>query len=184
MEKVAATIDINTGPLDELLARLREVGADPRQPLEEIGAVLEANVRTRFEEGKGPGGVPWIESLRVKLFGGQTLRKTGTHLLASVTHEVAGDGVTWGLTSAIAKIHQYGGTIVPKKPGGRLVFGALQGGQDAEGNITDFMVFAKKVVIPARPMVGFDDRDLRDTRDVLVDHLVKLARTDPDTVFA
>lgn len=176
MPGVTAQVDINTAPLDGLLQRLAVYAGDRSQALEAIGAVLEANQRTRFSEGKGPDGIPWKESLRVKLFGGQTLLDKGVHLRDSSTHEVRGDAVAWGLTSAIARIHQYGGTIVPKKPGGRLVFGALEAEEDETGDIEgDGLAFARKVVIPARPMVGFDERDREDTRHVLVDLLAKIA---------
>jgi len=184
MERPVGTITYDTAPLDGLLERLREAGADPRQALEEIGGVLEGNLRHHFEEGKGPGGEPWKQSWRARIFGGQTLLETGVHLRDTATHEVQDGSVVWGLTSSIAKIHQYGGTIVPKKPGGRLVFGALESEEDAEGNVESPLTFAQKVVMPARPMVGFDDRDLGDTRDVLVDHFVRIAHGDPDLVFA
>lgn len=183
MSGITATITFDTGPLSGVLLRLRAAAADMRAPLEEVGAVLVANTQMRFETSTGPGGTPWKQSLRVKLFGGQTLRESG-RLMGSFVHQVVGNTVEWGSNVIYAAIHQFGGTIVPKKPGGRLVFGALESEQTAEGKVANPLVFAQKVVIPARPMIGFDDRDLIDTREVLVNHLVRIARGDPDVVFA
>src|SRR6478672_5717323 len=106
MSGVTATLEIDAGPLQSVLSGLREVVPNLHEPLEAIGAVLVANTMTRFETGKGPGGVAWVPSLAAKLRGGQTLVETG-RLRSSFTSQVTGDTVDWGMNVVYAAVHQF-----------------------------------------------------------------------------
>lgn len=165
---VRGTLDIDTAPLAGVLARLRTAGAELGEPLEAIGAVLVANTMRRFETGQAPGGAPWIVSLRAKIRGGQTLVDTA-RLKQSFSSRVFGKVVEWGTNVLYAAIHQFGGTILPKK-GPFLIFTNAQG----------FKVFARKVVMPARPFVGFDDDDRTDVREILIEHLRRVGGVSPE----
>lgn len=72
---------------------------------------------------------------------GQPLRDTG-RLNRSITSNASNSGVIVGTNVIYAPTHQFGATIVPKN-GKRLVF------PGATGNL----IFAKKVVVPARPFL-------------------------------
>ena len=170
MAGVTATIDIDTAPIGAVLDGLRAASANMYEPLQAIGALMVASTETRFETGKAPGGASLVESLRAKLRGGQTLIETG-RLRSSFTFEVLGQVVRWGTNVIYAAIHQFGGTIVPKKAGGRLVFKAPDG----------HLVFAQKVTLPARPYVGVDDNDFTDMREVLVEFLGRMAGFNPQS---
>lgn len=156
MSGVSSQLTFDTAPLHAVFTRLREVGGDPHAALDAIGGVLVGNVQARFDAEAGPGGVPWVQSLRAKLSGGQTMSDTG-RLKASWTHKVEGNAVEWGTNVIYAGPHQRGATIVPVNAKALAFKGA--DGRPA---------FVKKVVLPARPMVGWDEVDQEDTRDVLV----------------
>lgn len=162
MSGVQAKLTIDTAPLRRVFAALRAAGAEPHEALDAAGRTLVGNTQLRFDAGAGPGGEPWQQSLRVRLFGGQTLKDSG-RLKDSVTHEVEGKSVVWGTNVVYAGIHQTGGTIVPKS-GKALAFKGPDGRP----------VFVKKVVMPARPFIGFDEIDNEDVHDVLVDVLSRV----------
>lgn len=72
---------------------------------------------------------------------GNPLRDTG-RMRNSITSRVEADGVTIGTNVIYAPVHQFGATIRPKKAG-RLVFPGPRGD----------IIFAKKVIVPARPFL-------------------------------
>ncbi|MCA0303481.1 MAG: phage virion morphogenesis protein [Proteobacteria bacterium] len=177
MAGVSARLEFNSAPLSALLARLHDAASEKRPVLDAVGGILEANTKHRFETGKGPGGASWKQSLRVRLFGGQTLRDHG-NLMASISYQVTDDAVEWGTADRRARIHQFGGTIVPKGPKGRLVF-RLPGLPAAEASGDDGLRFARKVVMPARPFIGFDADDERDVIDAVAARLKAIAAQPP-----
>ncbi|MCX7360933.1 MAG: phage virion morphogenesis protein [Alphaproteobacteria bacterium] len=162
MSGVQAKLTIDTTPLKRVFAALRSVSDDPSGALDVVGRTLVSNTQLRFEVGAGPGGVPWVQSRRPKVQGGKTLVEHGL-LRDSITHEVDGHAVVWGTNDIRAGIHQKGGTIVPKN-GKALAF------KGADGR----PVFVQRVVMPARPFIGYDEIDNEDVGDVLVDVLSRL----------
>lgn len=134
------------------LARLRAALRDKRPVLGAIGAGLASNTRERFREQRGPDGAPWKA-----LSPAYAAIKAGSHILVgsgmsgglqgSITFAAGADTVSVGTGKVYGAVHQFGATIRPKtKP--RLVF-PIAGG----------LAFAKQVTIPARPYLGFDERD-------------------------
>ena len=103
-----------------------------------VGSVLVRKINLGFKLGIDPFGNPWT---KLKLRKGQPLRDTG-RLQRSITAKADAKGVTVGTNVAYARTHQFGATIEPKKAK-RLVF------QGPGGRL----IFAKKVVIPARPFL-------------------------------
>lgn len=147
---------------------IEKLGADPQDLLYAWGGVLEASIRRRFDTGIGPGGVPWPKSYRAWQEGGKTLVDSG-NLENSVRFEVRPrefevgiDGV--GESAKFAYVHQFGATIVPRTAGA-LVFPVPGGG---------FMT-ASRVTIPRRPMIGVDEQDKVDMREVAIDILRSIA---------
>lgn len=128
--------------------------ADPRPLLEGIGDALLLNIDRRFEEGRGPDGVPWAPTHR----GGQILVDSA-RLRNSMDKDVSVNAVSVGTNVIYAATHQRGATIKPK----RARFLAFQ--------IDGKPVFAKSVTIPARPFLGFGDEDVKAVRGELADFI-------------
>lgn len=104
-----------------------------------VGSVIANRIRLCFKLGVDPWANPWA---KLKIRQGQPLRDTG-RLQRSIVANPDKTGVRIGTNVAHARTHQYGATIEPKTPGGRLAFPG-PGGR---------MIFAKKVTIPARPFM-------------------------------
>jgi phage gpG-like protein len=168
MSGVAATLEIDASPLHGVLSGLRAVTENLNEPLDAIGAVLVANTMTRFETGKGPGGIAWLPSIAAKLRGGQTLVETG-RLRSSFTSQVVGDSVEWGTNVVYAAVHQFGHSFSHQafRAAERKGFG---------------LPFAESIVtLPARPFIGVDDNDVADMKEVLVDFLGRMAGVNPQS---
>lgn len=161
-------IRVNNLPgLKRLFTKVREFGADPGDLLDIWGSALEASTRRRFDTGTGPGGIPWPVSNRVREQGGKTLVDRG-NLEGSLRYEtrpgaleVGFDGV--GASSKNAKTHQFGAVVMPVNANSlrfRLADGSWR--------------FAQKVVIPARPMLGVDEDDKQDMKELALEHLRSL----------
>lgn len=112
-----------------------------------VGAQMVHSTAERFNNQKSPSGIPWIQSLRARQQGGETLRDTG-RLLNSLTHTILPDGVEWGTNVVYAPVMHYGAQIVPKNKAYLSFLNAL-----------GVRVFAKQVVIPARPFLGINEQD-------------------------
>jgi phage gpG-like protein len=136
------------GKLQSLITELQHLGdkkviASIAKLMGEEGLTL---VKQGFERGAGPYG-RWQA---VQLRSGTPLAASG-RLKNSFTTNVQGLGFVVGTNTKYARVHQYGATIVPvtakalrfrgytRTAKGRKKYGAW--------------IFAKKVVIPARPMV-------------------------------
>jgi phage virion morphogenesis protein len=113
-----------------------------------IGAAMVVSTQMRFERERAPDGSPWPQSLRAKLEGGKTLRKSG-RLYGSLTHIPDDRGVEWGTDVEYAGTHQDGRTIVAKTAGA-LHF-------KLPGNLGWATVAS--VTIPKRAFLGLDDDD-------------------------
>lgn len=153
---------------DEVGPALRRISAaldDMTPVMDLIGAEIEASIASRFKQGEGPGGEKWPPSGRVAAHGGQTLMESG-RLRDSMTRSVSRREVEVGTNVIYAAIHQFGGTIRPKKPGGKLVF-ANQVGET---------VFVDEVTIPARPFMGVDDDDVAIIAETIETYLERTAR--------
>jgi phage gpG-like protein len=172
-------VQTDLGAARQAFAYLRNLGEDPRPLLEIAGQIAESNWRDRFRTGRGPGGVPWPISQRVTHAaqpkrgrigpsqGGRTLFNKGG-LVGSLTHEVRGKSAKIGIipktkSARFGYVHQFGATILPRR-GEFLIFTAPDGHK----------VFARKVTIPARPFIGFDDQDRADIHEAWMDHVRSL----------
>ena len=133
------------------------------------GSLLAIMMRQKdkvFKSQTTPDGQPWqklsplTESLRRKgpkasRNPNQILSDTGmmknSITFAGAPHSVndtTGDKAELGTNVPYAKVHQFGAVIVPKNPAGVLVI--------PNGN---HPVFLKRARIPARPFMGFGQKD-------------------------
>jgi len=185
--------EVEVHGLDDALRvarRLTNLGEHPAPLLGIAGAVLEASTLRRFDEEKGPGGVPWPKSRRAGGFSvgrrgprqpraglGKTLTDTGD-LRDSIRYEVRDNEVeigSDGLKNPVkALANQFGShrqTVVVRHtrtinsafgvPLPKPVTVTVRG----HGRITN---------LPARPFIGIDDEDRRDLGEAWNDYLVSL----------
>ena len=163
---MAAGFDISVqlidAELDAALARAVREGANLRQPMGEIAGEWMEHVRERFQQERDPLGAPWVKRRDNVDPGRKLLHLTGD-LERAIVPDFGSDFAQVGVLrtagpARYARIHNEGGTIVPRQAkalsfGGRLV---------------------AKVVIPKRQYVGFGDAERRSVVEVLTDFLRNL----------
>lgn len=142
MTGVAVHIGFDDKDVQAALGSLEAAMADMTEPMDAIGAGLDASMLARFENETGPDGIKWTPSQRALLTGGQTLTDRG-HLRASGTH--------------IAGRHSV-------EQGSNLVYAHAQHAGSKVGR-------GRKVKLPARPFVGVDDDDAAMIHDEIHDWL-------------
>lgn len=145
---VGVSTRVDSAIVQAALGRVSERMTNARGLYDNIGAAMVVSTQMRFEREQAPDGNPWPKPLRVLIEGGNILRLSG-RLYGSITHNADNHGVEWGSDAEYARIHQMGGTIVPKAAGA-LHF-KLPGDLGWR--------FASSVTIPARPYLGIDDDD-------------------------
>ncbi|MGK9234777.1 phage virion morphogenesis protein [Inquilinus limosus] len=142
------SIRVDDAAVEAAVGRVVDRLTNARGLYDAIGAAMVVSTQMRFEREQAPDGNPWPPSLRAKLEGGKTLQKSGL-LVGSITHVADDHGVEWGSNAPQARIHQLGGTIVPKQAGA-LHF-------KLPGDLGWRTVAS--VTVPARPFLGIDDED-------------------------
>ena len=147
-------------PLDDLRHKL----SDLTNLHDEVGMYLVSSTQQRFEDGQAPNGSYWLPSGRSKEDGGQPLTDQG-HLRDSISYEADEDGAEVGTDMIYAAVHQFGALIMPKDPGGYLVFRAGDG-----------FVKVKSVTIEARPYLGINSEDERVIREIAEEYMAEPLR--------
>lgn len=100
--------------LDRIAAALNQFAAlDRRKLLDDLGAALVSQTQRRIiEDRKSPNGVPWprwSKRYEKTRHGNQKMLFASGHLVASLTHNVIGDGqVEVGSNLIYAATHQFG----------------------------------------------------------------------------
>lgn len=149
-------------PMSEMLERIADIGQHPARVLSAVGEQMIKSTQERFHQQAGPDGSPWAP-LRPDYAASKTdqriLFRTG-ELFGSISAFVDGRRLVWGSHLSYAATHQFGATIVPQ--GGKKSLAFKIGGRE---------VFAKKVVIPARPYLGFTAEDRQTVLDELEEFL-------------
>lgn len=150
------TIEIKDRGFDEALSKIDNIDQlDEHELLDGIGRLLQESTRERIEvTKKAPDGSSWPANRA----GTSTLYQTG-NLAASIDYQISGHSTFIGSALIYSAIHQFGGTILPKK-GKLLVFMA--------GNA---LVFTTKVEMPARPYLGLSADDKSDILEAVEDQL-------------
>lgn len=154
-------IEITLG--DELtgaLHRARQAAIDLSAPMQRIAVNLESTTTKRFEDERGPDGVPWKPSRRVLENPGEKTLQLRGHLKNSIGSRSGSDFAEAGVYASggpaiYAKIHQFGGVIKPRTKSALSFAG---------------QVFAA-VRVPARPYLGFDEGNREEALEVIREHL-------------
>ena len=149
-------LEIKDRGFDEALAKVDGIDRlDEHELLDGIGRYLQESTRERIEVTKtAPDGSSW----KANSAGSSLLYQSG-NLAASIDYQIMGSAVFIGSALIYAAIHQMDGTILPKK-GKFLVF-----------MIGNALVFATKVVMPARPYLGLSSDDKTGILDMVRDTL-------------
>lgn len=167
MTGVSIQVEVDDAEVQAGVRQLLRLTGNLTPLMRAIGVGLVRNTQDRFAEGRDPEGKTW-QSLNPAYAaikrGPGILRDSGMRggLMGSITFATSGGPraaeLTIGTNKVYGAIHQFGGTIRPKKPGGLLILrtpgGAVWGA-------------ARKVTIPARPYLGFSDADRDSVLDVL-----------------
>lgn len=158
MAGVSFSIGVDDG-VGFALQAAANAAIDLTPAMRDIAGHLASAARNRFETGTSPLGIPWKKSARAIEEGGQTLVDT-SDLRDSIKPNWGRDFAEAGPQAnggarRYAAIHQFGGTIRPRKAralrfGGRLV---------------------SQVVIPARPYLGISEASERYAIDALLGHI-------------
>jgi len=142
------------------LAKLGRVKSRRTELLGIIGKGLVKITQDRFWDQQDPQGVGWrsLSPAYAAIKQGAGILRSTNALSGGITFRTnaAASEVAVGSLMEYAAVHQFGATIVPKTPGGRLAFRTADG-----------LVFAKAVTIPARPYLGFGPKDAQEAMDAL-----------------
>ena len=150
---------LHWGGLDKAVLKAGQHLANTEALMDSIGEALVSGTIKRFAAGKSPDGKDWQPSGRALAEGGQTLDKTGA-LKLSIDKQVFPDLVVVGTNKEYARIHQFGGTIKPKK--GKFLKFKGQNGKD---------VFVEEVTLPPRPFIGVSREDLEEVKGAISDFI-------------
>ena len=143
--------------VEQALAKLDPFKAD--HLLEALARLIQQSVRERLiAGGPAPDGSAWAPNLEGRR---PILHRSGA-LARSIDYAVSGMQAIVGSGLIYAAIHQFGGTILPKK-GDRLSF-----------RIGNRQIFARKVTMPARPYIGISADDQAELVQATVAHLRSL----------
>lgn len=119
----------------------------PRKLYGVLGEQLKKIHNNRFKQETSPDGEKWqpLSPLTRQAKGNDHILKDSHQLRNTLAYNYSDQGVEFGSALKYARLHQFGGTIVPKKAK-RLRLGKSG-------------VYAKKVTIPARPWLGVSKQD-------------------------
>lgn len=132
-------LDVTAQGLSEALLRIEGLADAPRYELTDgIGRLVQEQTRRRIEDEKtSPAGAAWKANWR----GTSILFQSGA-LSRSIDYRATDDQVLVGTGIVYGRIHQHGGTIVPKTARA-LVF-----------RMGNRLIQTRRVVMPARPYLG------------------------------
>ncbi len=152
---VSIRIDHDSAQIQAKLRKLIALGSDLSGIMQDIATLGEASTRERFNTEIGPDGKRWKRSIRAQINGGKTLTQDG-HLGDSIGKSSGHDFAKWGVNRVYAAIHQFGGTIKPKRA--KTLRFKLANGE---------FISTKSVTMPARPYLGISAGDEADIMDLV-----------------
>lgn len=146
--------------LSPVLRNLREAAGDLSAPMAESSEVMFDGTLERFQDERDPLGTPWKKSQAAIDEERKTLQKSGD-LYNAIERQSGQDFAAVGVygtggPAVYARIHQFGGTIRPKK---------------AKALNTPFG-WRASVTMPRRAFLGFSDEDIIAIDRILVRHLL------------
>lgn len=130
---------------------LKRLGGETEVFMRRIAQTLTASAKERFVDETDPEGNKWKKGVKNS---GQTLTLSGL-LRRSITNTSDDKTAVIGTNRIYAGIHQFGGVITAKKS------------KYLRFKINGREVFAKSVVIPARPFLGVSETDKDAVKDEL-----------------
>ena len=184
----AITVQVWGQQLAQTAAQMR---ASQASLMAKLRVTAVAQVRKRFDQSRAPDGTPW-KPIKFRARGGnKPLRDTGL-LMASITARTTGNTLIVGTNRVGAALHQFGGTITPK----RAKFLAIPKTREAArheprrfprplapviggrgGVLVDkrtgevhYALTKGPVVIPARPFLGAGPADMAQFLRIIQDH--------------
>ena len=151
---------------------------DRKKPFfDDVGNLLVASVGRRFKAERAPDGTPWAplapatikartRRRRSKI---SILRETG-RMAGSVNYQASDDEVRIGSPDERAAIHQLGGTIampgraakIYRRKGKDGTVGRRFVKKSKANHVTDTMIPAHSITIPARSFLGISAEDQTD----------------------
>jgi len=158
MTTQAAFVQVDHQAFNRALSRLARATERPEPVLRGIGEYLRNSTSDRFKTQTDPDDRPWqplSEDYQARKESNADKILTLGGYLRKIVFQVEGDTVLVGSNMEYAAIHQFGGTIKPKK-GKALAFG---------GRVV------ASVTIPARPYLGVSDADAAGIESLVSEYL-------------
>lgn len=153
------------GDTRRLLRRINRIASiDKKAVNAALASAMRTSTRQRFRTQKSPEGEKWKDSLRVSQHGGLTLSDTG-RLKNSIRSRVESTGFAVGTNVIYASTHQLGekGRTIMAKTSRGLRFRGINGNWVNKKKV--------RIVIPARPFLGFSEEDYAEIKATLNDVL-------------
>lgn len=153
------TISLDSANVLAQFKALEQKTEDMSPAFREVGEILLNNTRDRLADGVDVDNNAFapLSSLtkRIKRKNKDKVLIDSGDLYRELTYQLVRGGLEFGSDRKYAAIHQLGGTIKPVKAK-KLAFGG---------------VYANQVTIPARPFIGFTQKDSAEVLLALSDHL-------------
>ena len=157
------TISVEDAAARAMLNKLGQMDTAPL--MRRLGERIQAWTQDRFDanQQQAPDGTPWAKlnpkyaQNKPRHLQNRKLTLSG-HLRKSIRWQLLdSQSVLVGTNVKYAAIHQFGGTISPKK-GKALAFGGR---------------FVQSVTIPARPYLGISEQDNKEIREIIKDWVLE-----------
>lgn len=157
------TISVEDAAARAMLNKLGQMDTAPL--MRRLGERIQAWTQDRFDanQQQAPDGTPWAKlnpkyaQNKPRHLQNRKLTLSG-HLRKSIRWQLLdSQSVLVGTNMKYAAIHQFGGTIRPKK-GKALAFGGR---------------FVQSVTIPARPYLGISEQDNKEIREIIKDWVLE-----------
>lgn len=160
------SITIDDQDVNDALSRLYDAAGDLKPALKNIGEFEAKVTRARFLSATDPDGKGWqaLNTLYAKTKKGPGILRGATRALSQIVWQIAEDSLEVGSNEVYARIHNEGGTIVPKNAAA-LVFS--MGGQTFK---------RKSVDIPQRRFLGWSPSSIEAALAIVQDHFVMAAQ--------
>ena len=174
--------NLQTDLIVNVLGRVEAVLQSPSAMYKDMGEYLEQTTKQRFGTSTAPDGKKWqpnSQATYLALLGEKDTKKDGTLskkginrvmskrplvgqgiLMQDIHYQVSGNLLLVGSNMEYAATHQFGATIKPKNK--KMLSWKI-------GNVS---VFAKKVVIPARPFLGISVADKTELTNIVENHIL------------
>ncbi|MDH3001471.1 phage morphogenesis protein [Chelonobacter oris] len=140
-------IQLDDKKLAVKLGQIARQLAQPSKLYGVLGETLKKIHKKRFEAETAPDGKKWrpLSPLTSQMKGNDNILRRRGYLSDKTAYNYDSKGVEFGSDAKYARLHQFGGTIKPKRAK-RLKLG-------------ESGVYAKQVTVPARPWLGINDND-------------------------